>query len=175
MKQIVAIVDFSEMMNEVIREATELARGIKTELVLLYIKPPKSTLVVWNVSFKRNDMEHEKIVKAERKKIQAIADKLTRQGLVVSQATANGTQIESLIDVLHVLASDYVVIGAHTRSWIDDKIRGSHWIKLIRESNTPIIIVPEKIKRHERFSEEELANVCQKMRKKNVTKKKYLK
>jgi len=164
MKKIAAIIDFSEMMDEVIRESCDLSRQLNAEIILLYMTPPHAVAALHHQSLVLTEEEYSRTVRLEKEKVQKIKNRLFEDGHEVSISIIDGTQVESLLERLEVLSPDYLIIATKTRSWIDDKVTGSHWTGIIHNCKFPIIILPPKRRAEKSFSRSELANICQKMR-----------
>ncbi len=159
MKKIVTIVDFSEMTDKVIRHTADLARQLNAEIILLYLTPAHSTLMVYDKMFKMSDNAFIRKVRSEKIKLQKIVKILERAGRPVSTRTIDGTHVTSMLQKLEDLNPDYLILGAQTRSWLDEKITGSHWTSIIASCRTPIIIIPKCSENKIGFSPEQLATI----------------
>ena len=159
MKKIVTIVDFSEMTDKVIRHTANFARQMNAEVILLYLTPAHSTLMVYDKMFKLSDNAYIKKVRSEKLKLQKIVKILERAGRPVSTRTIDGTHVSSMLQKLEDLNPDYLILGAQTRSWLDEKITGSHWTSIIAACKIPIIIIPKCADKKAGFSTEQLASI----------------
>ena len=142
MKKIVTIIDFSTMTEKVIRHTVDLSRLLKAEIILMYLTPPSSTVLLHDEVYKMTSDEYIRKVAREKLKLEEIEKRLVKIGCSVKTNTINGTHVKGLLQKLEELHPNYLIIGAHTRSWLDEKITGSHWTSLIASSKTPIIIIP---------------------------------
>jgi nucleotide-binding universal stress UspA family protein len=57
-----------------------------------------------------------------------------------------GDYADTILETAHLSRSDIVVIGSHSKKWLEKIVMGSTTEKIVRDTSVPLLIVPTKKK-----------------------------
>ena len=147
MKTILAPVDFSDVSDEVVSEASGLAKALGARVVLMtVIQPPIITNeyapLMENIAEITAAGE-----KAAAKRLAAIQEKLEAQALSVDVVQLNGAPVPQIAEQAKKLGADYIVMGSHGHTAFYDLLVGSTTHGVLLRANCPVVIVPAQTKK----------------------------
>lgn len=144
MKTILAPVDFSEITDGVIAEASALARALNGRIVLFsVIQPPvvmgeyaplMENIAEINAAGEKNTDRH--FAKLEAK--------LRAAGLAVETDHAVGSPVTLIVEQAAKIGADYIVMGSHGHTAFYDLLVGSTTHGVLTRAKCPVVIVPAK-------------------------------
>lgn len=142
MKCIIAAVDFSEASDDVVTLATQLATGLSAELAVVHIAAPNPDFVGYEAGPQtvRDDRAHE--LRDEHKQLQQMVQELERQGLTARPVLAQGPTVEKLVDEVHRMDAQLIVVGSHGHGALHRALLGSVSEGLIRHAPCPVVVIP---------------------------------
>ncbi|MEM8908650.1 MAG: universal stress protein [Bacteroidota bacterium] len=144
METLVVLIDFSPMTNALLCYAETLASDRCWKLFLLHLAPPRSGIVIDGRRLTLSQRQYDRQVTIEQEQIKRFVGQLKRKGHLVKTAMISGSDLKSLAETLPMLQPERVLVAAKTRSWIDDKVMGSHWSALIAACPCPLLILPDR-------------------------------
>ena len=142
MKTILAPIDFSEVSEAVVSEATTLARGSGGRVVLLtIIQPPVIT------SEYAPMMENLTEIlaageKAAGKNLTKIEERLQAESIPVETLQLSGAPVAHIIEQAQKFEANYIVMGSHGHTAVYDLLVGSTTHGVLKRAKCPVIIVP---------------------------------
>jgi nucleotide-binding universal stress UspA family protein len=141
-KTILAPVDFSDVSEAVVAEASRLAKALGGRVVLLtVIQPPVITNeyapLMENIAEITAAGE-----KAASKRLASIQERLEAQSLSVEVVQLNGAPVTQIADQAAKLRADYVVMGSHGHTAFYDLLVGSTTHGVLMRATCPVVIVP---------------------------------
>ena len=146
-KTILAPVDFSDVSDAVVSEASALARAVTGRVVLMtVIQPP----VITNEYAPLMENMAEITAageKAAAKRLAAIQDKLEAESLSVEVVQLNGAPVPQIADQAKKLGADYIVMGSHGHTAFYDLLVGSTTHGVLLRATCPVVIVPAHSKK----------------------------
>lgn len=147
MKTILAPVDFSDVSDAVVSEASGLAKAVGGRVVLLtVIQPPVITNeyapLMENIAEITAAGE-----KAAAKRLGAIQEKLEATGLSVEVVQLNGAPVPQIADQAKKLDAAYIVMGSHGHTAFYDLLVGSTTHGVLLRAACPVVIVPAQSKK----------------------------
>lgn len=145
-KIILAPVDFSDVSDAVVAEASALARALAGRVVLLtVIQPPVITSeyapLMENIAEIMAAGE-----KAAAKRLAAMQDKLKAESLPVESIQLNGAPVQQIAEQARKLSADYIVMGSHGHTAFYDLLVGSTTHGVLVRAICPVVIVPSQKK-----------------------------
>lgn len=135
--QIVVTWDFTNISHCALEHAIRISRSINREIVLLHIIPEKAT-----------DQESESSIE----KLNIICEETDKRfGIKPTFVTRIGSIFKAIAEYASSINASLVVMGTHGRKG-SQKIFGSWALKVIVGSSVPFIVVQDKPKSHEKYS-----------------------
>ena len=147
MKTILTPIDASEVSDDVVATASELAKVIDARVVLLrVVQPPvftaEYTAVLENVAELITIGEQ-----AAEKLLKEVKGRLTTQGLKVETMQATGAPVVHILEQGEKLRADYIVMGSHGHTAFYDLLVGSTTHGVLKHAECPVVIVPPRKRR----------------------------
>lgn len=151
--KVVVCLDGSELAEQVIPYAADIARRFSGKLVLLQVigmegVPPIAGAPEMAVSGYTSEMvlEYEEIEEMRsREYLESVAERLSNEGVDVEWATPHGTSAAgTIIDYSLEHGVDLIAIATHGRTGLDRAVFGSVADRVIRESSRPILVIRPK-------------------------------
>lgn len=143
MKNILTALDFSGLTEEVLRRSAELARSFGAKVWLVHVAAPDPDFVGYDVGPQYIRDERARELRREHRQLQDYAKQLTAGGVQAEALLIQGPLVRSLLEEARDVQADLIVVGAHSRSTLFDKLMGNTWQDLIRQSTIPLLVVPE--------------------------------
>ena len=142
MKTLLAAIDFSDLSEEVIKQAMSIALASSAVLYLLHVAAPDPDFVGYSAGPQcvRDSRAHE--LCDELRELHRAADNLRQQGAAVKALLLQGPTVETILDEAEKLDVDAIVIGSHGRGAMYNFLLGSVSEGVIRASHRPVLLVP---------------------------------
>ena len=142
MKTIFAPVDFSGITDEVVTEATSLAREFGGRVVLFTVVQPPAVFgeyapILENIA--EINAAGEKHAIRQLEKLEA---KIQAQGVSVESSHAVGAPIALIVNAAEQCAADYIVMGSHGHKALYDLLVGSTTHGVLMRAKCPVVIIP---------------------------------
>ena len=141
-KNILALLDFSQITSEVVSRAGELADFYKAKCWLIHVATPDPDFVGYDVGPKYIRDDRAAVLKNEHGQLQEYKKLLSKKGIDCEALLVQGnihSTIESEIEKLQI---DLVVLGSHGHSRIHDILVGSVCEHMLRKSKVPMMVIP---------------------------------
>lgn len=138
LSKIVVGVDFSPESDRAVDHAMALAHQTGAALVLVHVAwvPPRTT-VRTEGSWLAHLTDH---MALDRAKLGVLHERLSGQGVDVSQVVVDGDADEAVADAATALAADLIVVGTHGRSGIRRVLLGSVAEKTVRLARMSVLV-----------------------------------
>lgn len=143
MKTILVPVDFSEYSEYALEVAASIAKKQEAEIIVVHMMGlPESFLTkdekqeVFNAIY---------FMKLTKQRFEKFLDKDYLNGIEVSQAVKNYRIFSELNDVAAEHEADLIVMGSHGTTGFKDIFVGSNTEKVVRTSNTPVLVIKNRI------------------------------
>lgn len=142
MKTILAPIDFSDVSDAVVAEASRLARALDGRVVLVtVVQPPVLThdymALMENIA--------EITAAGERNAARQLAqleDRLGEEKVPAESVQLVGAPIAHITEQAEKFAADYIVMGSHGHTAIYDLLVGSTTHGVLLRAKCPVVIVP---------------------------------
>lgn len=155
MKKILIALDYNPEAQEVAERGYDFAKAMHAEVILLHViaDPIFYSSTVYSpimgfggytdLDFLEPDILKE-IVKSSlhflKQTKRHLGDDLTISTMVIEGDTADG-----ILEVAQENEVDMVIVGAHTKKWMEEFLLPSVTRKILRETTIPILIIPTKV------------------------------
>ena len=141
-KTVLTPVDFSDVSDTVVAEATALARALSGRVVLFTaIQPPMITNeyapLMENIAEITATGE-----RAAAKRLAAIQKQLEAESVPVEVVQLNGAPVPLIVEQAKKFAADFVVMGSHGHTAFYDLLVGSTTHGVLKRATCPVVIVP---------------------------------
>lgn len=144
MKNILVAVDFSSVTPLVLKEAKKLANSTGGRIRLIHVAPPEPDFVGDDVGPQILRDQKAKEFREAHKKIQKLADEIKEDNIEVTPLLIQGVTVDEIINESNKMNADIIVIGSHGHGAMYNLLMGSVVEGVIRESKTPVLVVPAK-------------------------------
>ena len=143
MKTILAPIDYSEVSNNALDYAAELAAFTNAKLVLLHayhIPLPTGDAPILMISPKDVEEENKQAIKKAEKRIQ----KITGGKIKVESIAHEGFATDAILNVAKEKNADLIVMGITGAGKIAQAVIGSVSTAVMKKANIPVLIIPAK-------------------------------
>jgi nucleotide-binding universal stress UspA family protein len=158
MKQIVALVDLTEVTPKIVKMAQTLASALGSRVVLLHVIPPISVMPALGaeVPVVPEPLSPSELA-AQRAELEVLLNTLTAKGVNATALQFEGPVVETVLEQTEKLGADLVIMGAHHHHAIYNFFVGSVAAKLLKRLPFPVLVVPaEEFEKQEATAEQSL-------------------
>jgi nucleotide-binding universal stress UspA family protein len=143
MKTIIALVDFSDVTQQVVEQATLHARTYSARLILVHVVPSEPAVVEFGIASPTlmQPPSHHRVEKDYNQLLQ-LRDSLGDSGVQVSAQQLEQADITKVIDLCQRLQADMIVIGTHHHSTLYQFFLGSYTSDVLKRATCPVLVVP---------------------------------
>lgn len=142
MKKILVPVDFSDLTDQVVDLAVQLARAFQAELALVHVAPPEPEFIGYEPgppSVRKAVAGH--VVEVHHR-IHELDKRLEADGLKVTSLVVQGYTVDKILQEIGRLGADLVVMGSHGHGALHHLLVGSVAEGVLRKAPCPVLIVP---------------------------------
>ena len=139
---VIALIDFSNVTDSVVRAATKLAAAMKGELLLLHAAEPDPDFVGYEVGPEtvRDDVAHE--LRDEHRELGKLAERVSAEGLVCRALMIQGPTVETAIEQAERHKVAWIVLGSHGHGALFNLLVGSVSEGVLHRATCPVVVVP---------------------------------
>jgi nucleotide-binding universal stress UspA family protein len=142
MKTILTPVDFSTASGHVLDAATELARAIDAEIVLLHVVQPPMVTSDYGLAMENVQEILAVSEKTGQRQLDHLTSRLAGDGLRVRSVQVNGAPGPAIVDQARDTAATYIVMGSHGHTALYELLVGSTTHHVLKKAGCPVVIVP---------------------------------
>ena len=143
MKKIIIPVDFSKHSEYALETAAALAKQHNAELVVMHMLELSESILT-SSSSDRNE-ETAFMLMVASKKFETFLDKHYLEGVTVTPLIKHHKVLKEVAEVANHIKADLIVIGSRGHSDHDGIFTGSNTEKVVRYSETPVLVVKSKL------------------------------
>ncbi|HYG67919.1 MAG TPA: universal stress protein [Anaeromyxobacteraceae bacterium] len=152
--RICCAVDFSRPSALALAEATELARRLMAELVIVHVHPRAPRVAADLLGPAQGSLEEEaRYVEAELARCRTSAEAGTTTA--VKTVTLVGDPADELVRYAKEEGVDLLVLGTHGRTGVSRAVLGSVAEKVVRHASCPVLVVRPTPRAEERDTQRE--------------------
>lgn len=144
-KKILVPSDLSEQSLVAISAAVELVRAFKSELFLLNVRPEfmsKEEMEMLRVSAQKFLKDEKEIAVAAKTTLEEMFKRAGGEDLPHKILLREGDHRDEILATATEINCDLIIITTKGRSRLMDHLHGSDSEQLVRETRTPILVIP---------------------------------
>jgi len=153
--KVLIAIDYDESVQKVAVAGYEFAKAMGAEVVLVHVISSASYYSSLNyspvfgfLSFNANDLsllhEAEGLKSATNKYLNKLKLHLSDES--IQTMVVEGEFGESILSTAIDIQADLIVMGSHSRNWVDEVLLGSVTKNVLHETLVPLLIIPIKNK-----------------------------
>jgi nucleotide-binding universal stress UspA family protein len=156
-KKVLIALDYNPTAQKVAEEGYAMAKSMGAEVTLLHVisDPTYYSSVQYSpimgfggfMATPLSPLDHNALQKASLDFLNRSKSHLDGDGSINTLVSEGGDFAESIIKTAKDRHADIIVLGSHSRKWLEDIVLGSVAEKVLRESDIPLFIVPTKKKK----------------------------
>ncbi|WP_458626255.1 universal stress protein [Winogradskyella sp. PC D3.3] len=155
MKKIIVPVDFSIHSEYALETAAALAKKHQSELIVMHMLEMSESLIS-STNSQRNE-ENAFMIAVTKKRFEEFLDQPYLEGVNVTSMIKNSKVLKEVAAVATDINADLIVMGSRGHSEHDGIFTGSNTEKVVRYSETPVLVIKSKLKT---FSFEHIVLAC---------------
>jgi len=143
MKKVLIAIDYDQTAQKVARVGFSMARDMNAEVILLHVV---SNPVLYYSSYMAMAPLQINNVGELKEVSQKFLDK-TKHDLgdeTIQTIIKEGDTSESILESAKKLKADIIVIGTHSRKWLENILMGSVAENVLKHTTLPLFIIPTK-------------------------------
>ncbi len=156
MKKILIALDYFSTAQQIAEEGYALAKSMKAEVVLLHVvtdpvyysstaySPIMGFGSYSDIDLMQLDIE-DGLKKASQNFLTETKDRLNSAS--IQTMVEEGDVAESILLAAKKIHADLIVMGSHSRKWLEEVIMGSVTAKVLHHTAIPVFIIPVKNKK----------------------------
>jgi len=142
-KKVLIALDYDETSQKVAEVGSSIAKAMTAEIILLHViseQPVYYSAYTYMVEYQVEFVEDLKI------SIQKFLDKAKKhlRDESIQTILKEGEIAETILKTAKELNVDVIIMGSHSRKWLDDIIMGSAAKDVLKKTTIPLFIVPTK-------------------------------
>ena len=141
-KNILALVDFSSVTEQIVSKAGELAALYDAKCWLVHIAAPDPDFIGYAVGPQHERDHRADVLKEEHRKLQEYKTGLINKGIKCDGLLIQGDLPRTVIEESDKLNADLIVLGSHGRSMLYEILVGSVCEYMLKHSEVPLVVVP---------------------------------
>lgn len=143
MKNIVVLVDLSDLAFKVLKQAHFLAVSFKSRVVILHVVPKEPAVVQIGMSSPviLQDPPPERVHQHHARLIE-MRDSLVKYGVDAVVRQLVGASAESVLEETRRLGADLIILGSHHHGTIYHLLVGSMADEVLKHARCPVLVVP---------------------------------
>jgi len=143
-KNILALLDFSEITAEVVARAGELAGFYNAKCWLIHVAAPDPDFVGYDVGPKYIRDDRADVLRQEHRQLQEYKSMMEQKGVDCEALLVQGNIHATIESEIEKLDMDMVVMGSHGHSRLHELLVGSVCEHMLRKSKVPMMVIPAK-------------------------------
>ncbi|MBI4504674.1 MAG: universal stress protein [Chloroflexi bacterium] len=150
LRTILVTLDGSELAEEVLPYAEDIARCQQAKVVLLRVVPP---LPVRRAAIESRAARHsaaalrEQAVREAETYLQAVADRVAARGLEAECVVRRGPVVKAIVEFARESGADLVAMATHGRTGLSRAVAGSIAGAVMRQIEVPVVMFRARLAR----------------------------
>jgi nucleotide-binding universal stress UspA family protein len=143
-KFIIVPIDFSEISNDVVEKAVEVAKAFRSRLRVIHVTAPDPFFVGYDVGPQSVRNHRAEELREEHHRLEEICEQIGRQEINVENRMIQGPTVEKILEQAAELNADLIIMGSHGRGVLSRALLGSVSQGVLHQSTIPVMIVPPR-------------------------------
>ncbi len=143
-KNILGLIDFSSVSEDIVSKVGELATVYDAKCWLVHIARPDPEFIGYDVGPKYIREARAEHLWDEHHKLDEYKTRLISSGVNCEVLLIQGELIETIHYEVEKLSIDLIVLGSHGRSMLYELLVGSVCENLLKHATVPLFILPSK-------------------------------
>ena len=143
-KNILALLDFSDITNQVVERTGELGKFYQAKCWLIHVATPDPEFVGYDVGPKYIRDHRADVLKDEHRTMQGYKKQLSDNGVDCEALLIMGQVNPTIIAEIQKLEVDLVVLGSHGHSRLYEFLVGSVCEYMLRHAKVPMLVIPSQ-------------------------------
>ena len=143
-KNVLGLLDFSEVTENVVKQSGELAGVYGAKCWLIHVAAPDPEFVGYDVGPQYVRDARAEALREEHQTLAKYKEQLKGQGVNCDALLIQGHVNESILAEIAKLNIDMVVVGSHGRSGLYEILIGSVTQFMLKNASIPVLIVSSK-------------------------------
>jgi nucleotide-binding universal stress UspA family protein len=144
MKTVLALLDFSDVTDAVVKAAGELAGTFKAAVYLLHVAAPDPDFVGYEAGPQTVRDSAAKHFREEHRHLHELEERLKKEGMDAHVLLVQGATVEKVLQEAVRLKADVVVMGSHGHGALRNVLVGSVTEGVLRRARCPVLVVPRQ-------------------------------
>ncbi|TDD96880.1 universal stress protein [Flavobacterium cellulosilyticum] len=147
MKKVLITLDYDSSSQKVAERGFTMAKAMQAEIILLHvISNPTLYYTGYTASFigmmplQTKNVDDLKTVALNF--LDKIKHELGNEGIQI--LVKEGDTVDSILEAAKDLQADIIVLGTHSRKWLENIVMGSVAEKVLKDTSLPLFIIPTK-------------------------------
>ena len=141
-QKILVAIDDSEISDNVIQQAAQLAKALNSEITLVQVMTLDPYLADAYLRMGQSNELIERVRSYVQENLSKAEKKFEALGLTVATQVLEGFSVNcEIISVVYNLGVDLIIMGSHGRNGLKKFILGSVAQKVLGESHIPVLVV----------------------------------
>jgi len=153
LKQVLIAIDYDPTAQKVAEEGFSIAKAMNAEITLLHVisdpvyysSTEYSPIMGFSGFMETNPIQLDSIEGVKQAAL-LFLDR-TRHHLgdkTIHTLTKEGDFAESILKAAKEIHADFIILGSHSRKWLENIVMGSVTEKVLRHTSIPLFIIPTK-------------------------------
>jgi len=153
MKKVLIAIDYDPTALKIAETGFALAKTMKAEVILLhviaditYYSSLEYSPITGFLGFSSNDVLHFLDANGLKKATKHFLEKIKKHlgDVSIQTIVKEGDFAETILKTAKTLHADIIVMGSHSRRWLDEILMGSVTEKVLHHTSIPLFIIPTK-------------------------------
>jgi nucleotide-binding universal stress UspA family protein len=153
MKKVLIALDYNPTAQKVAEVGFEMAKAMKAEVTLVHIVSDPlyyssveySPIMGFNGFMETAQMELNNVESLKKASLHYLDKSRHHLGdKTIKTMVAEGDFADSILNVAGEIHADVIVMGSHSRKWLENIIMGSVTEKVLHHTSIPLFIIPTK-------------------------------
>ena len=147
MKTIVALVDFSDVTDQVVEQARQMAEAFQAQIILLHAVPPEPVVLELGLASPTVlQAPGEKRIEADYDRLLDLRDSMVAAGVKVTAHQLEEVSAAKILDESRKLNADLLIVGSHHHSALYHLFVGTFTGDVLSRAHCPVLVVPAAAK-----------------------------
>jgi nucleotide-binding universal stress UspA family protein len=153
MKKVLIALDYDPTAQKVAETGYALTKAMHAEVVLMHVisQALHYSLIEYpvmgfggymNIDPKQLDLVDKQLKQTSMDFLEQTKNHLFDKSITIQ--ISEGDAAEAILDMAKTISADVIVIGSHSRKWLEKIVMGSVAEKVLRHTSIPLFIVPTK-------------------------------